>query len=117
MVKLEESRSREVEFLTTKDGRCLVLDWLRSLKDNVAKARVLVRIKRASLGNLGDYKYLREGVYEMRIPYGPGLRLYFSITKENELLLLLIGGDKSTQGRDIVKAIGLYQEYKEQDHE
>lgn len=69
----------------------------------MAKARIDVRIRRLSLGNPGDVKPVGEGVSEMRIDYGPGYRVYF-LTKGSELILLLIGGDKSTQEKDIAKA-------------
>ena len=77
--------------------------WFKSLKDHKARARIDVRIRRLSLGNPGDVKPVGEGVSEMRIDYGPGYRVYF-LTKGNELILLLIGGDKSTQEKDIAKA-------------
>lgn len=69
----------------------------------MARARIDVRIRRLSLGNPGDVKPVSEGVSEMRIDYGPGYRVYF-LTKGSELILLLIGGDKSTQEKDIAKA-------------
>lgn len=77
--------------------------WFKALKDHMARARIDVRIRRLSLGNPGDVKPVGEGVYEMRIDYGPGYRVYF-LTKGSELILLLIGGDKSTQEKDIAKA-------------
>jgi len=69
----------------------------------MARARIDVRIRRLSLGNPGDVKPVGEGVSEMRIDYGPGYRVYF-LTKGSELILLLIGGDQSTQEKDIAKA-------------
>lgn len=77
--------------------------WFKALKDHMARARIDVRIRRLSLGNPGDVKPVGEGVSEMRIDHGPGYRVYF-LTKGNELILLLIGGDKSTQEEDIAKA-------------
>lgn len=77
--------------------------WFKALKDHMARARIDVRIRRLSLGNPGDVKPVGEGVSEMRIDYGPGYRVYF-LTKGSELILLLIGGDKSTQEKDIAKA-------------
>ncbi len=77
--------------------------WFEALKDHMARARIDVRIRRLSLGNPGDVKPVGEGVSEMRIDYGPGYRVYF-LTKGSELILLLIGGDKSTQEKDIAKA-------------
>ncbi|WP_242632780.1 type II toxin-antitoxin system RelE/ParE family toxin [Thiothrix fructosivorans] len=78
--------------------------WLSSLKDKRAKAKIALRVGRAELGNFGDVEPVGEGVSEMRIHYGPGYRLYF--TRRGEVVyLLLLGGDKSTQQRDIKKAI------------
>lgn len=86
--------------------------WLKRLKDANARARILVRIQRLSLtGSFGDVKPVGDGVCEMRINYGPGYRLYYAL-RGNELVLLLIGGDKSSQQRDIEKAKRLNQEYE-----
>lgn len=86
--------------------------WLKRLKDAAARARILVRIQRLSLTeNFGDAKPVGDGVFEMRIDYGPGYRLYYAL-RGNELVLLLIGGDKSSQQRDIAKAKKLIQEYE-----
>ena len=77
--------------------------WLANLDDREAAARIIVRIRRASLGNLGDAKSVGKGVSEMRIDYGPGYRVYFT-RRGRELILLLCGGDKKTQARDIARA-------------
>ena len=76
--------------------------WLGGLRDVKAKARILARLESARLGNLGDAKILRGGVREMRVHVGPGYRLYFA--QRQETLLLLCGGDKSSQARDIGRA-------------
>ncbi len=86
--------------------------WLRRLKDSNAKARINIRIRRIELTeNLGDFKALGDGVSELRIDYGPGYRLYFS-QRGNAIILLLIGGDKSSQQRDIRMAKKLNDEYE-----
>jgi putative addiction module killer protein len=72
----------------------------------MAQTRILIRIRRVSLGNFGDVKSVGEGVYELRIDYGAGYRVYF-IRKGEALVVLLGGGDKRTQPRDIQKAIAL----------
>ena len=82
--------------------------WLTSLKDAKARARIQVRIDRAGLGNLGDHKYF-DGIGEMRIDYGPGYRVYF-VQEGRSIVLLLSGGDKSTQEKDIQKALKMLKE-------
>lgn len=82
--------------------------WLDGLSDIHARARILARIDRLAEGNPGDVKPIREGVSEMRINYGAGYRVYF-IKRGRELIILLAGGDKSSQSKDITKAIHLAQ--------
>jgi putative addiction module killer protein len=86
--------------------------WLRKLKDRRAAARVLVRIDRLAAGNPGDVKPVGEGISELRINYGPGYRVYF-LQEGDELILLLCGGDKSTQNDDIKDAKRIAKEWKE----
>jgi putative addiction module killer protein len=86
--------------------------WLAQLKDAKGKARIVARIRSAELGNLGDVKPVGEGVSEMRIHFGPGYRLYFT-QRGRLLILLLLGGDKSSQSRDIQKAKALARTVEE----
>lgn len=86
--------------------------WLSSLKDKRAKARIDVRIKRVSLGNFGDVEPVGNGVSELRIDYGAGYRVYF-VKRGNIIVILLCGGDKSTQSKDIRKAHELAQRLEE----
>jgi putative addiction module killer protein len=83
--------------------------WLRKLRDHKARARILIRIRRLSLGNFGDVKPVGEGVSELRIDYGPGYRVYFQRIG-NLLVLLLAGGTKRSQDADIAKAKQLAKE-------
>jgi putative addiction module killer protein len=80
--------------------------WLDDLRDIRARARVQARVERLAAGNRGDVKPVGEGVSEMRIDYGPGYRVYFT-RRGNEVVILLAGGDKSTQDADIKTAQGL----------
>ena len=84
-------------------------EWLAGLKDAQARARIIARIRRVELGNLGDTKTVGKGVSEMRVDYGPGYRLYFSM-RDQVLILLLCGGDKRTQGNDIKRAQRMVRE-------
>jgi putative addiction module killer protein len=77
--------------------------WLRRLQDRKGRARILARLESAQLGNLGDVRAVGNGVREMRVHIGPGYRVYFA-ERGRVLLLLLCGGSKSTQARDIAKA-------------
>ena len=89
-------------------------DWLRRLRDDKARFRILVRIRRLSLGNFGDVKTIGEGVSELRIDHGPGYRVY--LRQQGELLVLLLaGGSKKTQATDIAKAKKLAKEWAD-DH-
>jgi len=83
--------------------------WLESLRDRNARSRVQARIIRLGLGNPGDVKSVGHGVSELRIDYGPGYRVYF-IEKGSELVILLAGGNKSTQSKDIKRAIELAED-------
>ncbi|MCX2897177.1 type II toxin-antitoxin system RelE/ParE family toxin [Pseudomonas mandelii] len=83
--------------------------WLNALKDTVGKARILARLRAAEHGRFGDCEPVGGSVYEMRVHYGPGYRMYF--TRRGEVFyLLLVGGDKSTQKRDIKRAIQMAQD-------
>ncbi|MFL9871789.1 type II toxin-antitoxin system RelE/ParE family toxin [Paraburkholderia megapolitana] len=83
--------------------------WMRGLRDGVGRANIVKRIERLGNGNTGDVKAVGAGVIEMRIHYGPGYRVYYT-QRGNVLVVLLCGGDKSTQQRDIEQAIRLAAE-------
>jgi len=86
--------------------------WLKKLNDRKAKAKILLRLQRVEAGNLGDVSSVGEGIEEFRIHYGPGYRIYFRRQGE-DIILLLVGGDKSSQESDIKKAKALWNQYKE----
>jgi putative addiction module killer protein len=84
----------------SESGHSPFNDWLVGLRDLRARARVEIRLDRVSLGNLGDYASVGGGVFELHIFYGPGYRVYYSLERDN-VILLLLGGTKGTQERDI----------------
>jgi putative addiction module killer protein len=98
-----EIQPREVVFYVTKDDDCPFEVWLESLRDRQARARIKKRIDRITLGGLGDFKPVGEGVMELRVDYGPGYRIYFAQAGAT-VVLLLYGGDKKTQDQDILRA-------------
>jgi putative addiction module killer protein len=103
---------KEIRFYRTRDGKEPFTEWYQSLKDKKLGAQVKSRLERVTLGNYGDYKALGGGVYELRIHYGAGYRLYFS--EENEIIVLfLIGGIKSSQLKDIQKARAYLADFRE----
>mgnify|MGYP000216849932 FL=1 len=86
--------------------------WFAGLRDRVVRARIDIRIRRLSLGNAGDTKPVGEGVSELRVDHGPGYRIYF-IQRGEVVIVLLAGGDKSTQDKDIRNAKALANDLKE----
>lgn len=87
-------------------------DWIDTLRDRAGRARILVRVDRLISGNPGPHRNLTDGVSELKIDFGPGYRVYYT-QRGTRLLLLLVGGDKSSQQRDIAKALELAQNFQE----
>jgi len=104
----------EIREYITEDGRSLFAEWLRGLKDRRARARILVRLNRVRLGNLGDSKSVGDGVFELRMTFGPGYRIYFG-REGDTVVILLCGGDKSTQSKDIAQAKDYWADYRSGD--
>ena len=98
------------EYLTA-DGKSPFRDWLDSLTKAV-RARIQARVLRFELGNLGDHKNVGEGVWEARVMFGPGHRIYFG-KDGSSIMVLLLGGDKGSQARDIAKAREFWRDYLE----
>lgn len=100
-----------VEYFVDADGNAVLDTWRRQLADKQAIARILTRIDRLERGAFGNCKPLKEGVWELRIDYGPGYRLYYSMTGKT-IILLLCGGDKRKQNADIERAVTYLKAYK-----
>ncbi len=103
-----DATPKEIGIYETLDGKSPFIEWLNSLKDINAKAKIIKRIERIKLGNLGDYKSVGKGICELRIDHGAGYRIYFGQVG-NTIVIILCGGDKNTQDKDIIAA----QEYGE----
>lgn len=100
-----------IQKLETDKGDIPFDDWYFSIKDKKTRQVIAARIARLKAGNFGDCKPVSKGVSELRIHYGSGLRIYFGQIK-NVIVILLLGGDKSSQNKDIKKSINLWEEYK-----
>jgi putative addiction module killer protein len=102
-----------VILFTTKNGKEPLVQWLNSLKNKKDRAGIQRRIQYIENGNLGDYKYIGDGVYELRFFFSSGYRVYFA-KDDVYIILLLCGGDKSSQTKDIKKAKEYLKEYLEE---
>ena len=106
-----DATPRDIQIYATEGGRTPFSEWLASLRDTKARAKIRVRLDRVSLGNLGDCHSVGDGVQELRIDYGPGYRVYFG-QLGSTIVLLLCGGDKSMQANDIEQAKHYWNEYR-----
>ena len=102
----------EIRRYVTGTGRDLFREWLTELKDARTRAKILARIDRLSTGNFGDCKSLRGGLFELRIDWGPGYRVYYALIG-TACVLLLCGGDKRKQSSDIERALNYLKDYRE----
>jgi putative addiction module killer protein len=101
----------EVEIYETADGRAPFSDWIMKLKNVQASARILLRLDRVKQGNLGDYKFIADGMFELRVDTGAGYRVYFGRVSDDRIVVLW-AGDKSTQARDVEQALALWMDYR-----
>jgi putative addiction module killer protein len=101
----------EIRHYITSDGKDVYLDWLRTPRDMTARIVMDRRVNRIELGNFGDHRFCRDGVWELRIDVGPGYRLYYAVAGK-ELVLLMYGGDKRTQSTDIDRACEYWQDWQ-----
>jgi putative addiction module killer protein len=102
----------EIWHYLTASGKDVFESWIQSLEDDRAEARIDARINRLARGNFGDCKPVGGGVWELRIDYGPGYRVYYSMIRRT-CVLLLCGGDKRKQASDIATAIEYLKDYKQ----
>ncbi len=100
-------------YRTSSNGKEPFAEWLGTINDVTAKAQINNRVRRLCLGQKGDCKRVAKDIFELRIHYGPGYRAYFS-EQGRELVILLVGGTKSSQKRDVKQAIKYLKDYKEQ---
>lgn len=101
----------EVLDYLSPEGKDLYIEWLAGLADRQARARILVRVQRMAAGNFGDCKPLQDGVWELRIDWGPGYRVYYAQAGKR-LILLLAGGDKRKQQADIAQALERWHDWQ-----
>jgi putative addiction module killer protein len=103
----------QLEYYLDDNGKAPFLGWLYSLRDKVAVYRIRARLDRVELGNFGAVKPVGEGVSELKIDHGPGYRVYYAMSGKS-VVLLFIGGDKSTQHKDIETAKAYWKRQKEE---
>src|SRR5438128_3161341 len=108
---MREATERELEIYVTEEGRAPFTEWLDSLRDIRGRVKIRTRLNRIRLGNFGDGAGVGKGVEELRINFGPGYRVYYG-QAGLKVVLLLCGGDKSTQTQDILQAKSYWKDYK-----
>jgi putative addiction module killer protein len=106
----------EIQHYLAPSGKDVFEQWLDALKDEKAQARIAVRINRLAAGNFGDCKPLQKGVWELRIDWGPGYRVYYGLIGRTAVLLLC-GGDKRKQATDIARAMEYWNDYQRRSRE
>lgn len=98
--------------LVLENGSCPIEDWIKGIRDTQTKQRIQSRLDRIERGNMGDCRPVGEGVFEFRMDFGAGYRIYYALTGTT-LIVLLVGGDKSTQDRDIALAQRLWKDSRD----
>lgn len=106
-----DARERTIRYYDTKTGKQPCREWIDGLKDRQARAKIDVRLRRIALGNFGYCESVGHGVMELKIDFGPGYRVYFGQTG-SDIIVLLCGGDKSSQARDIKTAHDYWADYR-----
>ncbi len=106
-----EAQLQEIEIYVAPDGKAPFSSWLEGLRDARARARIRIRIERLRLGNFGDCRTVGGGLFELRVDYGPGYRVYFGRVGLR-LVILICGGDKQSQQKDIARAREFWSDYR-----
>ena len=101
----------EIRHYITAEGKDIVLEWMQGLRDRAARIAIDRRINRLEFDNFGDHKFCRDGVWELRIDFGPGYRVYYALAG-TRIILLLAGGDKRTQDADIDRACAMWRDWQ-----
>jgi len=113
---MKETRHRTLQNYITPTGAVPFVDWINGLKDPVTRHRIRRRLDRVEMGHYGDYKPPGDGICELKFDFGPGYRIYFA-EEGDVIVILLCGGDKSSQVQDIKTTKMYWQELLERDHE
>jgi putative addiction module killer protein len=104
----------QITHYLTADQKAPYAEWFRQLRDSRAKVAIIRRIERMELGNFGDHKYCRDEIWELRVDSGPGYRVYYTLPDIYQILLLQ-GGTKRSQRRDIERAIDCWQDWRQRE--
>lgn len=102
----------QIAHYLTPDHQDIYIRWLRRLRDREAQVAIIRRLARIEQGSFGDHKFCRDGVWELRIPVGPGYRVYYALTGRR-VILLLCAGDKSSQSEDIERAASYWRDWQQ----
>lgn len=108
---MAQAMEMDIQEYMTSEGRVPFREWLENLRDRAARARIRIRLDRMRLGNPGDCRSLNNGIYELRVAYGPGYRIYFAWLNRT-VVLLLAGGDKNSQHVDIDRATTYWNDFR-----
>ena len=109
---MRNTHPQELQFYQTPSGRVPFVEWFNGFQDQRTQTRIQKRLRYLENGNFGDCQFVGDSVFEMRLHFGPGYRIYFGKI-DNTIVLLLCGGDKSSQARDIARAKTYWLEHKE----
>ena len=112
---VRDAKEKQIIVYADRDGIEPFSEWIEGLRDVVGRKRIFTRIDRLAQGNYGDCEPVGDGVSELRMFFGPGYRVYFG-ERENRIVVLLCGGDKSSQPQDIRKAKDYWKEYLEDEN-